>query len=113
MGYYDDLPELDINEKLEDARMVRNKVLVDVRTPEEYAEGHVPGAINIEDVLCGRGNEEYIESVLPDKEARVYMYCESGSRSGIASAFLKQMGYARAENIGGFENYEGPVEKED
>ena len=99
MGYYEELPELDINDGLEDMKIYKNAVLVDVRTPEEYAEGHVPGAINLEAALCGRKNRAYVESVLPDKTAHVCMY------------FLRQMGYDRAENIGGYEGYEGPVEK--
>ena len=110
MGYYDELPELDINEGLEDMKLVKNKVLVDVRTPEEFAEGHVPGAVNIEARLCGRRNRKYIESILTDKSAHIYMYCLSGARSGMAAAYLRQMGY-RADNIGGFEGYEGPIER--
>jgi rhodanese-related sulfurtransferase len=110
LGYYEQLPELDINEGLEDMKIYKNAVLVDVRTPEEYAEGHVPGAINLEAGLCGRKNRAYVESVLPDKTAHVCMYCYSGARSGMAAAFLRQMGYDRAENIGGYEGYEGPVE---
>ena len=61
-------------------------------------------------VLRKNTGREYIESMLPDKTARVYMYCYSGARSGMAAAFLRQMGYERAENIGGFEGYTGPVE---
>lgn len=109
MGYYEDLPELDINDGLYDMRQIKNAVLVDVRTPEEYNDGHVPGAVNIDAALCGRGNQAYIESIIPDKSVRVFMYCFSGARSGMASAFLRQMGY-RAENIGGYENYSGSVE---
>lgn len=112
MGYYDDLPEIDINERLEEMELLGKGMIIDVRTPEEYKEGHVPGAINIDSTLCKRSNREYIEGILPDKQARIYMYCESGSRSGIASAVLRQMGYWRAENIGGYMGYEGPVEKE-
>lgn len=111
MGYYEDLSELDINEGLEDMLIFKNSVLVDVRTPGEYAEGHVPGAVNIEDRLFARKNQAYVESILPDKTAHIYTYCYSGSRSGMAAAFLRQMGYMRAENIGGYEGYTGPVEK--
>jgi len=111
MGYYDVMPELDINEQLEDLANVRNVVLVDVRTPEEYSEGHIPGAINIDAALCGRSNQAYVESILTDKTAHICMYCFSGARSGMASAYLRQMGYDRAVNIGGFEGYEGPLEK--
>ena len=112
MGYYDELPELDINEGLENLSLFKNALLIDVRTPEEYKEGHVPGAINIEAKLCGRSNREWIEKELPDKAAHIYMYCYSGARSGMAAAFLRQMGYFRAENIGGYMDYAGPVEKE-
>ncbi len=112
MGYYDELPELDINEQLEDMKFVSNKVILDVRTPEEFREGHVPGAINIEAGLCGRGNQAYVESILTDKTARILAYCYSGARSGMASAFLRQMGYDQAVNIGGFQGYQGPVEKD-
>ena len=107
MGYYEELPDIDINEHLDDMSMLKNVVLVDVRTPEEYREGHVPGAINLDAELCGRSNKAYVEKVLPDKTAHIYMYCFSGARSGMAAAFLRQMGYDRAENIGG---YEGSVE---
>lgn len=111
MGYYETLPNMDIDEHLDDMRYLKNVVLVDVRTPEEYQEGHVPGAINIEASKCKRANQEYIESILTDKTAHIYMYCFSGARSGMAAAFLRQMGYDRAENIGGFEGYTGPIEK--
>lgn len=110
MGYYEDLPELDINEGLEDMKLFKNTVLIDVREPEEYKEGHIPGAVNIDAALCVRKNQANIEKMLPDKSARIYMYCFSGARSGMAAASLRLMGY-RAENIGGFETYTGPVEK--
>ena len=109
MGYYEDLPVLDINDGLEDAAFFDNSIVIDVRTPEEYREGHVPGALNIEAELCVRTNQAFIEEQLPDKSARVFMYCESGARSGMAAASLRLMGY-RAENIGGFDGYTGPVE---
>ncbi|MBP3895874.1 MAG: rhodanese-like domain-containing protein [Mogibacterium sp.] len=110
MGYYEDLPEIDINEKLEDMKLFENAVLVDVREPSEYTEGHIPGAVNLEAKRCNRFFRKQVEAVLPDKTAHIYMYCYSGARSGMAAAFLRQMGYDRAENIGGFESYTGPVE---
>ena len=110
MGYYEDLPDLDINEGLDDMKLFANTVLVDVREPEEFDEGHIPGALNIDAALCVRKNQPHIEELLPDKSARIYMYCYSGARSGMAAASLRLMGY-RAENLGGFEHYTGPVEK--
>ena len=82
MGYYEELPDIDINEELEDTKLFANRVIVDVRTPEEYNDGHVPGAINIEASKCGRKNKAYVESILTDKTAHVYTYCFSGARSG-------------------------------
>ena len=97
MGYYDELAGPDINEELDYIAGLHDAVLVDVRTPEEYSEGHIPGAVNIEDRLCSRSNRAYIESILADKSARIFTYCFSGARSGIAAAFIRQMGY---EHVG-------------
>ena len=111
MGLYDDIPELDINEGLEEAACFPDAVLIDVRTPEEYNDGHVPGAVNIEAKLFRRKYRSRIESMLPDRDAHIFMYCWSGSRSGISAGALRQMGYFRTQNIGGFMDYTGPVEK--
>lgn len=71
--------------------------VVDVRTPEEYAEGHVPGAINIpnEDI----GDEE--PELLPDKDAVVLVYCRSGRRSKEAADKLVEMDYRNVYDFGG------------
>jgi len=66
---------------------------LDVRTPKEYAEGHVPGAINIPvQELSKRLNE------VP-KDKRVYVYCESGVRAGRASKMLVKSGITNIENV--------------
>ena len=72
---------------------------IDVRTAEEFRQGHVPGAVNIPyEEITGR-----IGEVTDDKEALVYLYCRSGRRSGIAKDALDQAGFSRVVNIGGFE----------
>lgn len=74
------------------------KVLViDVRTPAEFASGHVPGAINLPvEALTGT------ESVLRDwKQGPVVLYCKSGRRAGIAAALLEKQGFARLEHLTG------------
>lgn len=70
-------------------------VFIDVRTPGEYAEGHVKGAklIPLQE-LAGRMNE------VP-KDRQVYVYCRSGRRSAEASAMLVKAGYTHIENITG------------
>lgn len=84
------------------AQMDPAGVLVDVRTPEEYRGGHLPGAVNVPlDQI--RGAE------LP-KEKPLYVYCHSGARSTQACQWLRQAGYS-AENLGGLMGYRGTLER--
>ena len=78
-------------------------ILLDVRTPEEYAAGHIPGAINIpnEDI----GTEEIPR--LPEKDQRIYVYCRSGNRSKQASEKLVALGYTDIVEIGGIMDWTG------
>ena len=73
-------------------------MLLDVRTPEEYAKGHIKGAVLIPvQVLEARLSE------VP-KDKQVYVYCHSGARSGRASKMLASHGFTNIENIvGGIE----------
>ena len=78
---------------------LNNTTIVDVRTPEEFAEGHFPNAINIPlDQVAQRINE-FKEMPKP-----IIAYCRSGNRSGIAVSILKQNGIADAINGGGLED---------
>jgi phage shock protein E len=70
---------------------------IDVRTPEEFAAGHVEGAINIPYTEI----VDRIGEVTSDKDAMLYLYCRSGRRSGIAADALEQAGFTGAVNIGG------------
>jgi len=72
-------------------------LVVDVRTVEEFAEGHFPGAINIphEDIVQG------IRARNVDKEQTVLLYCRSGNRSGQAEIRLQSSGFGGAKNVGG------------
>ena len=72
---------------------------IDVRTADEYSQGHVPGAIHIPyEVIAGR-----IGEVTQDKDALIYLYCRSGRRSGIALETLSEAGFTNAHNLGGLE----------
>jgi rhodanese-related sulfurtransferase len=67
---------------------------LDVREPNEWNLGHVPGAIHI-----ARGNlESKVESLL-QRDQRVYVYCSQGNRSALATDTLLQMGYSNAVSI--------------
>jgi phage shock protein E len=72
------------------------KTLVDVRTPEEYAGGHVPGAINIPLDEVQSRLDEFRNMPKP-----VVAYCRSGARSGMATSILKQAGVQDVVNGGG------------
>lgn len=80
--------------------------LLDVRTPEEYGEGHLAGSINLPLAeLAGRMSE-----VLPDKEQVVLVYCRSGNRSAEAAKQLAEAGYPLVFDLGGILDYEGELE---
>jgi rhodanese-related sulfurtransferase len=85
--------------------------LVDVRTPDEYAEGHIAGAANMD--IYSETFESSIATL--DKETPVYVYCRSGGRSGIAMKIMNDMGFKNVYNLdGGMSAWSGanqPVEK--
>lgn len=70
--------------------------LVDVRSPSEYASGHIDGAVNIPVGELGRRLDE-----LPDKAQPIVVYCRSGARSGSAKSLLDSKGYQKVVNLGG------------
>jgi len=72
-------------------------VVIDVRTPQEFAQDHIAGALNIDYTVIA----QEISRASVSKEDTVILYCRSGNRSGIAQNTLKQLGYLRAENYGG------------
>lgn len=72
-------------------------VAVDVREPDEYEEGHIPGAL-----LLPLGQvRDRAEQTLPDKNACWLIYCRTGRRSADAAACLERMGYTNLYNLGG------------
>ena len=79
---------------------VQSKVVIDVRTPEEYAAGHLDGAINIDHQVIG----QRIGMAGVAKDDEVILYCRSGRRSGIAPEVLQGMGYKKVHNFGGMED---------
>lgn len=72
-------------------------VVIDVRTPQEYAAGHIEGAINIVHTDIAQD----IAKVSVGKDDKVILYCQSGRRSGIALETLKTLGFSKVENAGG------------
>lgn len=85
-----------------------NYIILDVRTYEEYNEGHIPGAICIPNETIG--TEEL--SQLPDKGQLILVYCRSGNRSKQASEKLILLGYTNIVEFGGIRDWDGEVVKE-
>ena len=83
-------------------------VLLDVRRPDEFASGHIPGAVLFTNELM---TLEDAEKLLPNKNQRIFVYCRSGRRSKEASQKLVDYGYSNVIEIGGILDYSGVIEK--
>jgi rhodanese-related sulfurtransferase len=82
-----------------------NAVIIDVRTSQEYEEGYIPNAINI-DIYKGQEFLGEVEKL--NKSKRYYVYCKSGGRSAQACLLMKQMGFSEAYNLlGGYMKWQG------
>ena len=76
-------------------------IILDVRTPEEFAERHIEGAILIPDYEIG----EKAESILTDKDQLILVYCRSGRRSKNAANELATLGYTNIKEFGGINDW--------
>ena len=82
-----------------DPDSAENGILIDVRTPEEYAEGHLPNAINID--VKDEGFAEKMNEIKKNKN--IYLYCKTGKRSTKAVAIADTLGFKNIYNLdGGF-----------
>lgn len=106
MGLFGFGGSADINQGVEQFRATPGAVLVDVRTPDEFAGGHIPGAVNVPLQQIGAAG-----AAVPQKVTPLFVYCLSGARSAQATAALKRMGYDDVRNIGGIGRWHGEVER--
>ncbi len=83
-----------------------NYIILDVRRADEFAAGHIPGAINIANESIG--TDEIPE--LPDKDQLILVYCRSGNRSKQASQKLADLGYTNIVEFGGILDWPGEIE---
>lgn len=82
-------------------------VILDVRTEGEYMQGHIANSVLIPlDVLSMK-----VESIIPNKDTKILVYCRSGSRSRVASEILIKMKYKNVYDFGGVMNWRYGVEK--
>ena len=98
---------ISMNEAMQIIENESGYIILDVRRPDEFAEGHIPGAINVanEDI----GTAEIAE--LPDKSQLILVYCRSGRRSKEAAEKLVKLGYTNIVEFGGINDYTGKIEK--
>ncbi len=81
--------------------------LLDVRTPEEYEEIHIPNSISLP---LDRIKHD-VGRVVPDKNAEIIVYCLSGARASSACSILGSMGYTNVKNLGGIHSWRYEIER--
>jgi|SRR5690606_616233 len=88
---------------------MENIEILDVRTPDEFNEGYIPGAKNI-DIYKGQGFLDEVNQL--DKSKEYYVYCRSGARSAQACALMQQQGFENTYNLqGGITEWTGEVSR--
>ena len=99
-----------VNITAEEAKKIMDSeegyIILDVRTQEEYNQGHIPGAI----LISHEEITEKAEEVLTDKEQLILVYCRSGRRSKIAAETLVELGYTNIKEFGGIIDWPYEVE---
>ena len=79
----------------------KNIILIDVRTPDEYAQVHIPNSKS----LPLNKLESGISKIAKDKESEIIVYCLSGARAASACSQLSTMGYTNVSNMGGIQSW--------
>ena len=99
--------QISMDEAVKMMKDEKNYIILDARRPDEYAEGHIPGAINIPNEEIGTTDI----AELPDKSQLILVYCRSGRRSKEASEKLVKLGYTNIVEFGGILDWKGEIEK--
>ena len=81
-------------------------VLLDVREPDEYAAGHIPGSVSLPLSAIAQAAERF-----PQRDTPLLVYCLSGRRSASAIGALRAMGYTDLTNLGGIRAWRGELER--
>ena len=80
--------------------LAKGGLLIDVRSPEEYAEGHVKATLLI------THTQIFTADIPAEKDASIYLYCKMGPRAEFAASVLKERGYTKVTNLGGLDDME-------
>ena len=106
MSFFDFMKGPDINQGVKEYSATDSAVLLDVRTPDEYRQGHIPESKNVP-----LQSIDKVTVMINNKATPIFVHCLSGARSRQAAAVLQQMGYTNVKNIGGISAYAGKVER--
>ena len=101
-GAYRQIPQ---DEALQMIQEGSDYLIVDVRRPEEFAQAHIAGAINIPNESIG----DEMPEELPDREQVLLVYCRSGNRSKQAAQKLADLGYTSVYEFGGINTWQGEI----
>ena len=104
MSVFNIFARKDINEGVRNFSKNKNAFLIDVRTKEEYAGGHIDGSRNLP-----LDEIDKVDSIIKNKNTPLYVHCLSGGRSARAVAYLKNKGYQDVHDIGGIMSYKGKL----
>ena len=99
--------QISMDEAVEMMKKESGYIILDVRRPDEYAEGHIPGAINLPNESIGTAAIDE----LPDKAQLILVYCRSGRRSKEAAEKLVKLGYTNVVEFGGILDWKGEIER--
>ena len=105
MSFFDFLRGSNIDQGIKEYSETSGAVLLDVRTPQEYREGHIPGSKNVPLQEIDR-----VSAAVSKKDTPLFVYCHRGARSRQAVGALQRMGYLNIKNIGGIAAYTGKVD---
>ena len=97
--------QISVDEAIAMMAQESNYIILDVRRPDEFAEGHIPNAINVANETIG--TDEIPE--LPNKNQLIMVYCRSGRRSKEAADKLVKLGYTNIVEFGGILDWTGEV----
>lgn len=100
---YRNLSQAEAKKKLDSGEPV---ILLDVRSPEEYAQVHIPGSVSLPLDRLADGI-----SKVASKDSELLIYCQSGMRAATASRLLSSLGYTNINNIGGIQTWKYETEK--
>lgn len=99
--------QISMDEAVDMMKKESGYIILDVRRPDEYAEGHIPCAINLPNESIGTAAIDE----LPDKAQLILVYCRSGRRSKEAAEKLVKLGYTNVVEFGGILDWKGEIER--